>query len=209
MESVLIRRHHRGPATAVVADDHPLYRAGVVRALLETGRFTLAGETGDGQTAYELIVALRPDLAIIDVRIPRLDGLSLLSRLRAERINVPVLMLSAFTETAVVEYALAHGATAYVDKQAERDELVATAVAIVSGEPVAVAPEEPDRPALLSVECLILGLLRDGWTVRDLPEILAIDRATVDRYLLDATARLGVDRPEEAVASALAWGLLE
>jgi len=196
------------PARVVVADDHPLYRAGVVRALRSSGRFAIAGEAADGQTAYRLILAELPELAILDVRMPQLDGLAVLARLRTERIRVPVLMLSAFTEHEVVEHALAHGAVAFVDKQADRDALVAAAVAVVTGRPVEAGACEPAHPLLLPLECSILAMLRDGWALHDLPALLGEDRATVERYALDATARLGAEGLDEAVASALAWGLL-
>ena len=201
--------HRPIPARAVVADDHPLYRAGVVRALRSSGRFAVVGEAADGQTAYELILAEQPELAILDVRMPRLDGLSVLSRLRLERVRVPVLMLSAFTEPAVVEHALAQGAVAFFDKRADRGELVSAAVAVVTGRPAGAAVGEPQHPLLLPLERSILAGLRDGWALHDLPVILGEDRATVERHALDATARLGADRLDEAVACALAWGLLD
>ena len=121
------------PARAVVADDHPLYRAGIVKTLCDTGRFVVVGEAGDGETALALVLEHRPDLAVVDVRIPRLDGLSLLARLRKEHVPVPVLILSAFTDSSLVEFALSHGAVAYVDKQAGRRELAEVAVALVGG----------------------------------------------------------------------------
>lgn len=197
-------------ARVVVADDHPLYRAGVVRALQETGRFAVVGEAADGERALELILRHLPNLAVVDVRMPQLDGLALLARLTAERAQVPVLMLSAFTDPELVERALAAGAAAYVSKESDRDELVAAATAIVLGARVLpAAPRELERPQLLPPERVILSLLRDGWSLGDVPHIMDLDRANAERYARDAAARLGVDRPEDAVASALAWGLLE
>ena len=197
------------PARVVVADDHPLYRAGVVRALRGSGRFAIAGEAPDGVAAYALIVAEEPDLAILDVRMPGLDGLSLLSRLRADRLHVPVLLLSAFADPALIAHALSHGAVAFFDKHADRRDLVAAAAAIVDGRAVAPVAAEAEPPLLLPVERSILALLRDGWALRDVPAILGQSRASVERYAQDATARLGARQPEEAVAAALAWGLLE
>src|SRR3954454_13769466 len=74
-------------ARTVVADDHPLYRAGIVGALLETGRFAILGEAGNGVDAFQLIVTPSPDLAIVDVRMPRPDGLGLISRLATNDID--------------------------------------------------------------------------------------------------------------------------
>lgn len=198
----------RAKALVVVADDHPLYRAGIVRALDDTGRFVVVGEAGDGQTALELILHERPDLAIVDVRMPRIDGLSLLARVRRERVPVSILMLSAFTDSLLVEFALSHGAVAYVDKATDREELVAIAIAVVGGGHVEV-PHGSGSPVLLPIERTILSMLRDGWTLRDLPHLMKADRASVERYARDAATRLGVERPEDAVAAAVAWGLLD
>ena len=195
-------------ARVVVVDDHPLYRAGIVRTLDDTARFVVVGEAGDGETALELILRERPDLAIVDVRIPRIDGLSLLARVRRERSPVSMLMLSAFTDSVLVEYALSHGAVAYIDKAADREQLVAVAIAVVVGGRVE-APHGSGPPNLLPIERTILSMLRDGWTLRDLPHLMKADRASVERYARDAAPRLGVERPEDAVAAAIAWGLLD
>jgi DNA-binding NarL/FixJ family response regulator len=131
------------PARAVVVDDHPLYRAGIVRTLRDTGRFVVVGEAGDGETALALILEHRPELAVVDVRIPRLDGLSLLARLRKEHVRVPVLILSAFTDSSLVARALSLGAVAYVDKQAGRRELAEVAVALVGAQgPAPMRPRQ-------------------------------------------------------------------
>jgi two-component system nitrate/nitrite response regulator NarL len=200
----------RDAARVVVADDHPLYRAGIVGALLETGRFAIAGEAANGEEAFELVASHRPDLAIVDLRMPRLDGLGLIAQLATREIVVPILLLSAFTERAVVDRALAAGAAGYIAKQADREEIVAAAEAIALGGRVWPRATYGDgRPLLLPVERTILGLLRDGWTLRDIPRLTGLDRATVDRYARDAAARLSAGAPEHAVASAMAWGLLD
>jgi DNA-binding NarL/FixJ family response regulator len=197
-------------ARVVVADDHPLYRAGIVGALLETGRFTITGEAADGEDAFELIADQHPDLAIADVRMPRLDGLGLIARLTAHAMGVPVLLLSAFTKREVVDRALAAGAAGYIAKQADREEIVAAAEAIALGGRVWSRVRDDDgRPLLLPIERTILGLLRDGWTLHDVPRLTGLDRASADRYARDAAARFSVETPDDAVASAIAWGLLD
>jgi two-component system nitrate/nitrite response regulator NarL len=197
------------PARAIVADDHPLYRAGIVGALLETGRFAILGEAANGLDAYALIVRYSPDLAVVDVRMPRLDGLGLISRLAAHDIAIPILLLSAFTDRAVVDRAFMAGAAGYVAKQADREEIVAAAEAIAGGGSVWPRTRDGDgQPILLPIERTILSLLRDGWTLRDLPRVTGLSRADAERYAHDAAARLNVATPEDAVASAMAWGLL-
>jgi two-component system, NarL family, nitrate/nitrite response regulator NarL len=202
--------HAASAARAVVADDHPLYRAGIVGALLETGRFAVLGEAANGLEAFELIVRYSPDLAVVDVRMPRLDGLGLLSRLAAHDITIPILLLSAFTDRAVVDRAFMAGAAGYVAKQADREEIVAAAEAIAVGGSVWPRSRDGDgQPILLPIERTILGILRDGWALGDIPRLTGLDRTSAERYAHDAAARLNVATPDDAVASAMAWGLLE
>jgi two-component system, NarL family, nitrate/nitrite response regulator NarL len=201
----------RAPQRAVVvADDHPLYRAGIVRALLESGRFADAHEASDGERAYELIADMRPALAVVDVRMPRLDGIGVISRLAAHDIRVPVLLLSAVTRTDVVERALAAGATGYLAKHADRDDIVAAAEAVALGARMEPRVEDEERrPQLRPIERRILRVLLDGWSPAEVPRLTGLDGATVERYLRDAATRLGVETPAQAVTAALAWGLLE
>jgi two-component system nitrate/nitrite response regulator NarL len=197
-------------ATVVVADDHPLYRAGIVRALLETGRFEIAGEADDGELAYELIARSLPALAIVDVRMPRLDGLGVVARLAAHRIRVPVVLLSAFTEPEVVELALEAGAAGYVAKQADRDEIVAAAVAVARGcRSVRLLGASEAHPWLVPIERHILRLLRAGRRQDELPRLTGLNRDGVERHIGNAVARLGAATVEDAIASAMAWGLLD
>jgi two-component system, NarL family, nitrate/nitrite response regulator NarL len=196
-------------ASVVVADDHPLYRAGIVRALVETRRFAVAGEADDGERAFELIAERRPALAIVDVRMPRLDGLGVIARLAASRIRVPVLLLSAFTEPEVVRLALSSGAAGYVAKQADRDEIVAAAEAVAMGRPVRNAGQNDGRPTLLPIERHILRLLRAGWPVGEIPRLTGLNLAGVERHIAHTVATLGATTVDDAVASAMAWGLLD
>jgi two-component system, NarL family, nitrate/nitrite response regulator NarL len=196
-------------ASVVVADDHPLYRAGIVRALAETRRFAISGEADDGERAYELIAARRPALAIVDVRMPRLDGLGVIARLAAAGIRVPVLLLSAFSEPEVVELALRSGAAGYVAKQADRDEIVAAAEAVAMGRPVRSAGQGDGRPTLPPIERHILRLLRAGWPVDEVPRLTGLNRAGVDRHVEHALSRLSAATVDDAVVSAMAWGLLD
>jgi DNA-binding NarL/FixJ family response regulator len=122
-----------GPRRIVVADDHPVYRDGIVRALLETGRYEIAGEAGDGLTTLELIRRQRPDVALVDLRMPRLDGLDLVRALGHEEDRVPLVLLSAFTEPRIVEQALDAGAAGYLAKDAAREEILAAIDAAALG----------------------------------------------------------------------------
>lgn len=119
-----------GLQRVVVADDHPIYREGIVRALLQTGRYEIAGEASDGEATLELIHHTRPDVALVDLRMPKLDGLGVVRRLEREGSRVPLVLLSAFMQHQIVEQARAAGAAAYISKDASREEIVAAVDAV-------------------------------------------------------------------------------
>lgn len=136
---------HR-PARIVVADDHDLYRAGVVRAIAENRRdFELVGEATDGDAALALIVAEQPDLALVDLRMPGLDGLGVCLRLSALGVSTRVVVLSAFTDAELVWLAEAAGAVGYLDKGTPPAEVRSALLRARDGERVF------SRPALTSL----------------------------------------------------------
>ena len=98
--------------TVVVADDHPLFRAGIVRALEEDSGFLVVGEAADGLSAERLIHERAPALALLDLRMPGRDGLELLARLRHREPPVGVVVLTSYTDAALVHSALDAGARA-------------------------------------------------------------------------------------------------
>jgi two-component system, NarL family, nitrate/nitrite response regulator NarL len=114
---------HGGRVSVVVADDHPLYRDGVVRAIAESEELVLVGEAGDGREAERLIVELRPDVALLDVRMPGLGGVELCERIVAGGLPTRVLMLSAFLDPRLVARAFEAGAAAYLGKDASREDI--------------------------------------------------------------------------------------
>ena len=129
-----------GLRRVVVADDHPVYRDGIVRALLETGRYDVAGQAGDGEAALDLIHRYRPHVALVDLRMPKLDGLGLVRRMQGEGLHIPLVLLSAFTQLHIVERALAAGAAAYLSKDASREKIVAALDAAGLDRPVLMRP---------------------------------------------------------------------
>ncbi len=110
------------PLTVLIADDHPLFRRGVARAIGRRPGLTLVGEALDGREALELIDVLRPDVAVLDHRMPGLTGVEVCTALR-ERPDPPptaLLLLSAFEDTGIVADAVAAGAAGYVGKTASQ-----------------------------------------------------------------------------------------
>jgi two-component system nitrate/nitrite response regulator NarL len=205
------RAHHdpgMGPLHIVVADDHPVFREGMVRALRATGRYEIAGEAADGRSAFELIATWRPDAALIDLRMPELDGLGVLRRLRRAQIALPVVILSALADPVLVERALAAGAAGYVTKDAARAEIIDLLDRCLAGGAEGSTRALDQRPVLMDVEVRLLDLLHQGWAISELPAVVGLSRARIDRYLADATEKLATEDVEDAVASAVAWGLL-
>ena len=112
------------PLRVVIADDHPLFRAGIVRTLEDDPRFLVVGEAGDGAEAEALIRAHDPELALLDLRMPGMGGLELLARLRHRTPPVAVVVLTAYTDASLVRSAMDAGAAGYVAKDCDRAEIL-------------------------------------------------------------------------------------
>src|ERR1700694_1279735 len=108
----------------LVADDHPLYREGVVRALAASGRVEVVAQAEDGRGALEQIRQHAPDVALIDYKLPELDGVSVVHAVARDGLATRVLLLSAFTDSGLVYEALQTGASGYLPKEAKRGEIV-------------------------------------------------------------------------------------
>jgi DNA-binding NarL/FixJ family response regulator len=128
------------PVRVLVADDHPLYRGVLVRAVGAAPALELAGEAGDGPEAARLIDALRPAVALLDVKMPGLGGIELCERLVARGSATRVVMISAYRDPALVGHALRAGAAAFVPKDASLEEMCETLVRVGRG---VVAAEVP------------------------------------------------------------------
>jgi two-component system nitrate/nitrite response regulator NarL len=118
-----------------VADDSDIYRAGIVRAIRSHPELELAGEFDDGKAALAAIIELRPDIALLDIRMPGIDGLELCERLQAVQPSPPtrILLLSAYMDDAVVARAREVGAEAYLSKASSRREICTEAVRVGRG----------------------------------------------------------------------------
>ena len=196
----------------VVADDHPLFRAGIVRALEEDGRFLVVGEAADAATAELLIRERDPHIATVDLRMPG-DGMRLVARLRNRRPPVAIVVLSAFVDRSLVHSAMAAGAIAYVAKDADRAEIVEVlAGAALGRHRVLVGDEQGDetvpRPRLAARELMILSALERGWSRDELVMLTGMTARTIDAHLANARRKLGAATDADAIAAAEAWGLL-
>src|SRR5690242_13061560 len=119
--------------TVLIADDHQLLRQALRRAMEEAGLVVL-GEAGDGAEAVQLVDELRPELVIMDVTMPVLDGIEATRRLHAAHPDLPIVVLTMHDEDALREEAVRAGASAFLTKDSSMQEVVTTAVATVAGE---------------------------------------------------------------------------
>jgi len=210
-----------GRITVVVADDHPLYRDGVVESLKDRPELEVAGEANDGRAALEAIRSLVPDVAVIDVRMPGLEGMEVLAAVQREELETKVIFLSAFLDGEVGYKAVAAGARGYLSKEADSDQICEAIVRVARGETVLApeiqaglatairAREDEDRPLLTPREREILGLIAEGYSAPEIGERIHLSPATVKTHLQHLYEKLGVSERAAAVAEAMRRGLLE
>ena len=207
--------------TVLVADDHPLYREGVVRALSASGRVEIVGEADDGRDALAQIQEHRPDVALLDYKLPELDGVAVTNAVVRDRLPTRVLLVSAYTDSGVVYQALETGAAGFVSKEARREQIVDAVLACARGENV-VPPDiaaglvseirlrrHDDRPALTQREHEILRLIAAGKSLPDIAKELYLGLTTVKTHVQHLYEKLGVSDRAAAVASAMRRGLIE
>ncbi len=206
------------PVRVLLVDDHPVVRDGLRGVLEGAGGFEVVGEAGDGAQALRMVGAARPDVVLMDLRMPVLDGVGATARLRAEHPGVPVLVLTTYDRDADIVRAIDAGATGYLLKDAPREELHRAVRAAARGETVlapAVAARLVGRlrgPAageLSAREREVLRHVARGRTNREIAAALVVSEATVKTHLLNAFAKLGVDDRTAAVVTALERGELE
>ena len=205
----------------VVGDDHPIYRDGIVRALNNSGRTEVVEAAGDGQAALAAIREHQPDVALLDYKMPGLDGIAVTHAVTPDGLPTRVLLLSATTDGPVVYRAIQDGAAGYLSKESDRDEIVAAVVACARGEKV-LPPElvtslatqvhrqaQSQGPVLSEREQEILRLIADGKTVPEMAKDLFLAQTTIKTHIRRLYEKLGVSDRGAAVAYAMRNQLLE
>jgi two-component system nitrate/nitrite response regulator NarL len=203
-----------GALRVVVADDHPLFRSGIVRALEGDPRFAVVGEAADGLSAEHAIREFSPDVALLDLRMPGMDALQLLARLRHREPPVAVAVLSAYTDTSLVHSAMAAGAAAYIAKQCDREEILDVLFDAAFGRRRVQVGERPGdedvpRPRLSSRERSTLIMLNHGWEPLEIALLAGMTTEIVEAHVANARRKLGAATTADAIAAAAAWGLLD
>ncbi len=208
--------------TVLVADDHPLFREGIARAVRERPDLELVAELSDGRAALEYIRAMSPSVAVVDLRLPELDGVAIANAVSRDGLPTRVLVLSAFTEPRLVYEAMAAGAAGYFSKDADREAVLDAIAGVARGES-RVEPRlqaglfgelrgrahDDERPRLTPREREILGLMADGLSAPAIGNRLYVATATVKSHQARIYEKLEVSDRAAAVAEAMRRGLLE
>ena len=205
------------PIRLLIVDDHPVVRDGLRGIFDGDAEFEVVGEAEDGPAGVEAADRLRPDVILMDLRMPGGDGASAIRDLAARSNPARVLVLTTFDTDSDVAPAIEAGATGYLLKDSRRDALVRAVRAAYRGESV-LAPSvasrllsqlrAPASDALSARELEVLSLIAQGETNRGAAARLFISEATVKTHLLHIYEKLGVNDRAAAVAAAYERGLL-
>ncbi|MET7876701.1 response regulator transcription factor [Micromonospora profundi] len=205
------------PIRLLIVDDHPVVRDGLRGMFTGDPDFEVVGEARDGAEALALAANRRPDVVLMDLRMPGMDGVTAIGRLVGSGSPAKVLVLTTYDTDADVLPAIEAGATGYLLKDAPREELVRAVRAAARGEAV-LSPSvagrlmgrlrAPAEEPLSHRELEVLAMVAKGTSNREAAARLFISEATVKTHLLHVYAKLGVNDRAAAVAVAYDRGLL-
>jgi DNA-binding NarL/FixJ family response regulator len=192
-----------------VADDHRLMLAAVRRALAEADDFEIVSEVSVGSRVIPAVREINPDIVLLDMRMPELDGLTCLTRLRKHDPTLPVVILSSYSDEADIEAAREAGALAYIVKTIEPVDLPSVLRSALAGHPFAVWGVEASQSAgsvggvaLSEREAVVLEALARGLSNREIGRELWISEQTVKFHLRNLYRKLGVSSRTEAARCA-------
>lgn len=205
------------PIRLLIVDDHPVVRDGLTGMFASDTGFDVLGEAANGAEAVSLARSLGPDVILMDLRMPGMDGVAAITELARQGIDARVLVLTTYDTDSYVLPAIEAGATGYLLKDAPRDELLRAVRAAAQGKTVlspSVASRlvnrvrTPSPDPLSQREIEVLELVAAGTTNREAAAKLFISEATVKTHLLNIYGKLGVNDRAAAVAEAYNRGLL-
>lgn len=207
--------------TVVVVDDHPFFRDGVTRGLTRSGQIEVVAEASDGRQALEVIERERPAVALVDYQMPDMDGLALVHAVVRDQLPTRVLLLSAYTDSAIVFQALQEGAAGYLSKDARREQIVDAVLSVARGGTV-VPPDlasglageirlraESAAPALSERERQVLTGFAHGQSIPQIAAELYVSPSTIKTHTQRLYEKLGVSDRAAAVGEAMRRGLIE
>jgi DNA-binding NarL/FixJ family response regulator len=211
-----VEANHR-TVRVLISDDHPVVRAGVRGMLSGEPDFEVVGEAENGEEAVELAARHRPDVVLMDLRMPRMDGVAATERIRADHPATQVLILTTYESDADILRAVEKGAAGYMLKDAPREELFGAIRAVAEGKsPLAPAVaarlverlRTPPEETLSPREIEVLELVAKGTSNKQIAKALWISETTVKTHLLHIFDKLGVADRTAAVTEALRRGVI-
>ncbi|HVS50157.1 MAG TPA: response regulator transcription factor [Candidatus Dormibacteraeota bacterium] len=210
-------------ARVLIADDQTLFRSGLARLLDSDDRVSVVGEAVDGLDAVKLALALKPDVVLMDIKMPNIDGIEAARRILSENPKIKILMLTTFEADNHVIQALKAGASGYVLKDSQPGAIVSSILAVVAGERVmasavanrvlemltgATTPKE-FYDGLTAREVEILKMLATGMANKQIAYKLGISEKTVRNHVSNMYEKLDIYDRAQAVLYAVRKGLVE
>lgn len=201
----------------VVADDHPIVRQGVVALLEDVADIEVVADVADGRAALSAVLAEDPDVVLMDLRMPQMDGVEATKAVRERRPNVAVLVLTTYDTDEAIVRAVEAGAAGYMLKDSPTEDLVQAVRRAAAGETVLSPPitkrlvermHKVSPDALTSREIDVLREVANGNTNAEIAERLHISEATVKTHLIHIYDKLAVSDRAAAVARAYEKGVL-
>ena len=206
-----------GKIRLLIVDDHPVVRDGLRGMLERQPDFEVVGDAGDGREAVRLTERLKPDIVLMDLRMPEMDGVTALGEIKEQNPQVQVLVLTTYDSDADILPAIEAGAAGYLLKDSSREELYDGIRTAARGETV-LAPKvaarlvgrmrAPAEEQLSSREVEVLQLVAVGESNSEIAKQLHISQATVKSHLVNIFGKLGVSDRTAAVTTALRKGIL-
>jgi DNA-binding NarL/FixJ family response regulator len=207
----------------LIVDDHPVVREGIGSMLKKETDFKVVGEASNGLEAVEKARELSPDVVLMDLRMPEMDGVEAISTIKAEKPDIKFIILTTYSDDEYIFKGIAAGARAYLLKDAPRDELFKAIRMVSRGESLiqpVVASRVLDKLAELSRktpagdtlsdrEIEVLRLMAGGQSNKDIADHLSITQSTVKTHITSIFQKLNVTTRTEAVTNALKKGIIQ
>jgi DNA-binding NarL/FixJ family response regulator len=198
------------PIRVVLVDDHAVLRSGLAALLTGTGDIDVVGQAADGAEAVEVVRQHRPDVVVMDLQMPGVDGVEATRRILAEDLGCEVVVLTSYSDSARIVAALDAGAVGYLLKDADPEDLISGIRAVSRGESplhprvarqlLSARTERPQTVDLTPRETEVLGLVRQGLANKQIARRLGISERTVKAHLTSVFQRIGVvDRTQAAL----------
>lgn len=208
----------------VLADDHAVMREGTRRIMEDYPDLTVVGEADDGEQALEMVKRLQPDVAVLDIRMPKLNGIKVVQQIKGCCPSTKTLILTAYDDDDYILAAMEAGASGYLLKTVEPNELADSIRSVQLGEPVlhpviaakvarlwsnrGISSEHVSSTRLTSRELIILELAANGLRNKNIAQKLSISVRTVEGHFTSIFAKLGVSSRIEAVLYGISQNLI-